>query len=78
LAGLIAILSYKKLGRIDRKKINKYASKIKHRGSIHTFKFNKFPLELIFYQKKTLKNNHTLNFSLSEDNNDLIVIDGQI
>ena len=78
MAGIFAILTQKKLGRIDRKKIKKQASKIKHRGIIHTFKFNKFPLELIFHQKKTLKNNYTLNFAFSKSNNDLIVIDGQI
>jgi asparagine synthase (glutamine-hydrolysing) len=78
LAGIFAILTQKKLGRIDRKNIKKQASKIKHRGPIHTFQFNKFPLNLIFHQKKAIKNNYTLNFSFSEDNNDLIVIDGQI
>ncbi|MFW9881747.1 MAG: asparagine synthase-related protein [Candidatus Thorarchaeota archaeon] len=78
MAGIFAILTQKKLGRFDRKKIKKQASKIKHRGLLHTFNFNKFPLDLIFHQKKAFKNNYPLNFSLSEDNNDLIVIDGQI
>lgn len=78
MVGIFAILKQKKLDRINRKKIKKYTSKIKHREPIHTFKFKKFPLELIFHQKRSLKNNHPLDFSFSEDNNDLIVIDGQI
>jgi len=78
LAGIFAILKQKKLDRTNKKKIKKYASKIKHRGPIHTFKLKKFPLELIFHQKKALKNNYTLNFCFSEDNKDFIVIDGQI
>lgn len=78
MAGIFAVLKQKKLGKIISKKMKKYASKIKHRGSIHTFKFKKYPLEIIFHQNRVLKNNSRLNFSFSEDNNDLIVLDGQI
>jgi asparagine synthase (glutamine-hydrolysing) len=78
LAGIFAVLKKNKLKNISKKNIKKCASKLKHRGAIYTFKYKKFPLYLFYHQNKHFNNNKILNFSFSEDNNDLIVIDGQI
>ncbi len=78
MAGIFVVLIKEKMKKINRKRLKKYASKLKHRGSIQTFVYEKFPLYLFFYQDKPLNNSQTLNFAFSEDNKDLIVIDGFI
>jgi asparagine synthase (glutamine-hydrolysing) len=78
LAGIFAVLIEEKMKKVNRKRLKTYAFKLKHRGSIQTFMYEKFPLYLFFHQDKPLNNNQTLNFAFSEDNKDLIVIDGFI
>ncbi|MFW9820786.1 MAG: asparagine synthase-related protein [Candidatus Thorarchaeota archaeon] len=78
MAGIFAILKKNKLKSIKKKLIKKCALKLKHRGTVHTFKYEKFPLSLFYHQNKPFSNNRILNFSFSENNTDFIVIDGQI
>ncbi len=78
MAGILAVLKKRKSNSIKKKIIKKCALTLKHRGANHTFKYEKFPLSLIYHQNKDFSNNSILNFSFDEDNNDLIVIDGQI
>jgi asparagine synthase (glutamine-hydrolysing) len=78
LAGIFAILEKRKIKSINKKKIKKCALKLKHRGTRHTFKYDNYPLSLIYHQNKLFRKHSILNFSFNEDNDDLIVIDGQI
>jgi asparagine synthase (glutamine-hydrolysing) len=79
MAGIFAIFKKKSMNTPVDENLEIYASKIKHRGPKHTFKFERFPIKLFFHQKKALKNKEKpLDFSISKDNNRFIAIDGHI
>ena len=79
MAGIFAIFRKKKLINISDDQIEACAMKLKHRGPIHTFKFDKFPIKIIFHQsQKITSSNKKLNFTVNEDDNMIIAIDGSI
>ena len=79
MAGIFAIFKKKRLINISDDQIEAFATKLKHRGPIHTFKYEKFPIKIIFHQsQKLISNNKNLNFAVNKDDNMIIAIDGFI
>lgn len=78
MAGIMAILKKKKINEELQTKIREFATRLEHRGNKHRFIYDKFPLEIIFYQKKEIKTDKPLSFSVSEDNKKIIALDGSI
>jgi asparagine synthase (glutamine-hydrolysing) len=78
MAGILAIYKKKKLDEDLLEAIRKRAFMMKHRGRYHNFKYEKFPIEAIFFQRKKIVSDQPLNFSTDEKNDYLIMIDGSI
>ena len=78
MAGIFAIYKKNKINKDLLYRIRKGSSTLKHRGANHRFKYENFPIEIIFYQRKEIETNKPLNFSFDGNKNDLIIIDGQI
>jgi len=78
LAGIFAVYKKKKLNKQKNKLLEDGALKLKHRGLKHTFRYEKFPILILFHQKTLKKNSYPLNFSFNQDNSKFIAIDGQV
>lgn len=78
MAGILAIYKKKKLDEDLLKVIRKNALMMKHRGRNYHFKYKKFPIEVIFFQRKKILRNKPLNFTADGKNDYLIIIDGSI
>lgn len=78
LAGIFAVYKKKKLSEQKNKLLEECALKLKHRGPKHTFRYEKFPIMILFHHKEIKTNKYPLNFSFNQDNNKFIAIDGQI
>ena len=78
MAGIFAIYKKKELDENKIELLNECSLKIKHRGRKHRYIYQKAPIEVIFYHKKVNNNKLPLNFSINDDNGEIIAIDGQI
>ena len=76
MAGIFAIFKKHKLSDSLEKKLLDCSSKLKHRGPTQKFNYNKFPLQIVFYQDGKFRKDISLNFAVN--NESIILIDGKI
>jgi len=76
MAGIFAVYKKKGLPNTVKNQLNKAALRLKHRGVTRTFKFERFPLEITYFQMKV--HEESMNLAVDQSSNSLFLFDGNM
>ncbi len=76
IAGIFAIYKKTELSKSLERRLLKLASRLRHRGLNNKFEYNKFPIQLIFYQMNNQGREYIKSFAVNKESDSILLIDG--